>query len=317
MGSVTNQQLPVGIINDAISNTRNAAGLRKRNRRENLAALVFLLPYLILMIMFAVFPVFYAFGLSFFDTIDYVFWGFTNYREALSDYRLLPAIRNVLSFVAVWVSLMIVGVTVLSLCLDTLKERTATIIRTVYYVPGAIASSAVVVLWLFLLEPRVSPFNFLFDLAGWETRQHTFQGLGEVGVFSLMSFIAHSGGWIVVFGGALASLPGEVLEAARIDGANRYQIATWIKLPLIYRTVILMVIFSVSTGLQIFVEPHLIGLAGDEFLRPDWSVTQLAFFYAFNFGDFGIAAAISVLSLILPLVFAFTLIFATRFYRID
>jgi len=115
----------------------------------------------------------------------------------------------------------------------------------------------------------------------------------------------------------LASLPGEVLEAARIDGANRFQIAMRIKLPLIYRTVVLMTILSVSTGLQIFVEPHLIGLAGDEFVREDWSVTQLSFFYAFNFGDFGIAAAMSVLSLILPFLFAFTLIFATKFYKID
>ena len=304
-------------MNKTTADLRKAKGLKKRNRRENFASFVFLLPYLILMLMFAVFPVIYAFGLSFIDTIDYVFWGFTNYREALSDYRLLPAIANVLSFVAIWITLMVLGVTVLSLFLDTLTERTATIIRTVYYVPGAIASSVVVVLWLFLLEPRVSPFNFLFDLVGWENRQHTFQGLGDAWIFSLMGFVANSGGWIVVFGGALASLPGDVLEAARIDGANRFQIATRIKIPLISRTIVLMAILSVSTGLQIFVEPHLIGLAGDEFVRPDWSVTQLAFFYAFNFGDFGIAAAISVLSLILPLTFAFTLIYATKFYKID
>ena len=297
--------------------TKKSQGWQRSKRRENFASFVLLLPYLILMMMFAVFPVLYAFGLSFFDTIDYVFWGLTNYRAALNDYRLLPAIKNVLSFVTIWITLMVIGVTVLSLFLDTLKERTATIIRTVYYIPGAIASSAVVVLWLFLLEPQVSPFNFIFDLVGWENRQHTFQGLGDAWIFSLMSFVAHSGGWIVVFGGALASLPGEVLEAARIDGANRFQIALRIKLPLIYRTVVLMTILSVSTGLQIFVEPHLIGLAGDEFVREDWSVTQLSFFYAFNFGDFGIAAAMSVLSLILPFLFAFTLIFATKFYKID
>ena len=70
-------------------------------------------------------------------------------------------------------------------------------------------------------------------------------------------------------------------------------------------------------GLQIFVEPHLLSLAGGQFDKPDWSVTQLAFFYAFKWGDFGVAAAISTLSLILPLIIAFTLIFATRFYKID
>lgn len=292
-------------------------GATRRQRRRSIARTVFLAPYLLLMIMFGVIPIFYAFGLSFFDTVDYVFWGWTNYVYALEDYRLVPAILNVLSFVGIWVSLMIVGVPLLALLLDTLKQRSAAIIRTIFYIPGAIALPVVVILWLFLLEPRVSPFNFIYELLGWQTRQQVFAGLGDAWIFSLMGFLAHSGGWIVVLGGALSSIPKEILEASRIDGANSFQIATRIKIPMISRSIILMAILSISVGLQIFVEPHLIGLAGEDFVRPDWSVTQLAFFYAFKFGDLGVAAALSVMSLILPLIFAFTLIFATKFYKID
>ncbi|MDG2406278.1 MAG: hypothetical protein P8M25_15460, partial [Paracoccaceae bacterium] len=62
--------------------TKKSQGWQRSRRRENFASFVLLLPYLILMMMFAVFPVLYAFGLSFFDTIDYVFWGLTNYRAA-------------------------------------------------------------------------------------------------------------------------------------------------------------------------------------------------------------------------------------------
>ena len=215
---------------------------RKRRAmwRKNLVSYALLLPYLALMFMFAVFPVFYAFGLSFFDTFAMEFWGLTNYREAISDYRLVPAIWNVLSYVLVWVSMMIIGVTLLTLLLDTLSERTASIVRSIYFIPGAIASSAVVVLWLFLLDPLVSPFAFIFDAVGWENRQSTISGLGPVWIFALMGFLGNSGGWIVVLGGALSGLSRDVLEAARIDGANTWQMATKIKIPMIRKTLSLI-----------------------------------------------------------------------------
>ena len=301
----------------SINHSERQARKRTTARRRILVAYALLTPYLLLMIMFAVFPVLYAFGLSFFDTFDMVFWGLTNYKEALSDYRLVPAIWNVLQYVLVWVSMMVIGVTLLALLLDTLSLRTAAIVRSVYFIPGAIASSAAVVLWLFLLDPIVSPFGWLYELLGWENRQSTINGMGEVWIFALMGFLGNSGGWIVVLGGALSGLSREVIEAARIDGANTWEMATRIKIPMISKTITLMAIMTLAVGLQVFVEPQLLSLAGGQFDKPDWSVTQLAFYYAFRFGDFGVAAAISTLSLILPLIIAFTMIFATRFYKID
>ena len=85
---------------------------------------------------------------------------------------------------------------------------------------------------------------------------------------------------------------------------------------MISKTITLMAIMTLAVALQIFVEPQLLSLAGGQFDKPDWSVTQLAYYYAFNWGDFGVAAAISTLSLILPLIIAFTLIFTTSFYKI-
>ena len=301
----------------SINHSERQARKRTTARRKILVAYALLTPYLLLMIMFAVFPVLYAFGLSFFDTFDMVFWGLTNYKEALSDYRLVPAIWNVLQYVLVWVSMMVIGVTLLALLLDTLSLRTAAIVRSVYFIPGAIASSAAVVLWLFLLDPIVSPFGWLYELLGWENRQSTINGMGEVWIFALMGFLGNSGGWIVVLGGALSGLSREVIEAARIDGANTWEMATRIKIPMISKTITLMAIMTLAVGLQVFIEPQLLSLAGGQFDKPDWSVTQLAFYYAFRFGDFGVAAAISTLSLILPLIIAFTMIFATRFYKID
>ena len=303
-------------VTERPAKTDRAKLVRQRKRRESLSALLFLVPYGILLMMFGVIPITYAFGMSFFDTIDGVFWGLTNYYVALDDYRLGPSILNILTFVVFWVTATILAVTGLSLMLDAVGRRLSILLRTVYFLPGAITSSAVVVLWLFLLDPLVSPFQFAFDALGWETRQHTMAGIGNAGAFALMAFMAHSGGWIVVMGGALSSLSSEVIDAARVDGANLFQQAIRIKLPMIWRSLCLMGILTFSAGLQIFVEPQLMRMAGPLYARDDWSVNQLAFQYAFSFGDFGVAAALSSMLLAVSMAIALVLIFATKFYHI-
>jgi multiple sugar transport system permease protein len=276
-----------------------------------------LLPYILLLLMFGVFPIAYALGLSFFDTIEMVFWGFTNYEFVFNDFRVSTSTINVLTFVAIWVTITVIGVACLALMLDSIPRGAANALRTVYFLPGAVTSSAIVVLWLFVLDPSVSPFQPVLNILGWQTRADVISGVGLAGIFAIMSYFSASGGWLVVFGGALASLPQEVLEAARIDGANRLQLATRIKLPMIWRSLVLMAILSLAAGLQLFVEPQLMALAGPQFAQNDWSLNQLAFQYAFRMGDFGASAALSTLLVGSSIVIALVIVFATRFYKLD
>ena len=290
---------------------------RRAARMDRIFIFLMLSPYLILLGFFGLSPAIYALCLSFMDTVDWVFWGFENYSFVLQDYRIGQSIVNVLTYVAMWLGMMVVSVTFLSLALDSLPARTANFLRTSFFLPGAITSSAVVVVWLFLLDPAVSPYASLFDLVGLESRREVISALGYPAVFSLMALLAHSGGWIVVVGGALKGISSEVLEAARVDGATSLQMATQIKLPMIWRTVALMAILSFATGIQMFVEPQLMGLAGAQYSRPDWSVNQLAYQYAFGLGDFGASAAASTLLLLVAVTISLAVVFGTKFYRLD
>lgn len=301
--------------NDVPAGRDRKAG--RKARRDALTAYLLLTPYLLLLAMFGIFPIAYALGLSFFDTIDGVFWGFTNYQFVFDDFRVPTSVVNVLSFVAIWVTMTMAGVAVLSLMLDSMGRKTANVLRTVYFLPGAVTSSAIVVLWLFVLDPTVSPFQPVLHGLGWETRAEVLSTVGFAGIFAIMAFFSGSGGWIVVFGGALSSLPPEVMEAARIDGANRFQLATRIKLPMIWRSLVLMGILSFAGGLQLFVEPQLMGLAGAQFAQNDWSLNQMAFQYAFKMGDFGASAALSTLLVGSSIIIALAIVFATKFYKID
>lgn len=290
---------------------------RRKGQRDTRMSYLLLAPYLLLLAMFGVFPVAYAFGLSFFDTIEMVFWGVTNYEFVFDDFRVPASVVNVMTFVALWVSLTVIGVAALSLMLDSIGRRAANILRTVYFLPGAVTSSAIVVLWLFVLDPSVSPFQAVQHAIGWSTRADVIAGVGLAGIFAIMAYFSASGGWIVVFGGALSSLPAEVMEAARIDGANRLQLALRIKLPMIWRSLVLMGILSLAAGLQLFVEPQLMGLAGPQFAQSDWSLNQMAFQYAFRMGDFGASAALSTLLVGASIIIALVIVFATKFYKLD
>lgn len=296
---------------------QRAAAVQRGRRRDIGWSYLFLAPYLILLLLFGIIPVGYAFGLSFVDTIEGSFYGLANYEFVFSDFRINAAIWNVVSFVLLWLSVMALGIVTLALLLDGISGRLARFYRAVYFLPGAVASSALVVLWLFILDPAVSPFGEVMKLVGWENRADVMSAMSLPAIFAIMAYFTASGGWIVVLGGALSGLPQEVIEAARIDGANRFQLATRVKLPMIWRSVLLMIILSLATGLQIFVEPQLMSLAGAQYARTDWSLNQMAFQYAFRMGDFGASAALSSMLVGVSITIAMVIVLGTKFYRID
>ena len=120
-----------------------ARAAKRKGRRDTRMAYLLLLPYIVLLIMFGVFPVVYAFGLSFVDTIENAFYGLANYDFVFNDFRVPTAAINIIWFVVIWVAITMVGVATLSLMLDTVGRRTATTLRTIYFLPGAVTSSAV------------------------------------------------------------------------------------------------------------------------------------------------------------------------------
>ena len=121
-------------------------------------------------------------------------------------------------------------------------------------------------------------------------------------IFAMIAFWTGAGGWIVVMYGALNTIPHELEEAARIDGAGPITIALRLKLPLIRKWIAYMVILSFATGTQLFVEPQLVNQASLGMVPDTWSSNQLAYQLAFRYADFNGAAAIAVDLLAIGLV---------------
>ena len=90
---------------------------------------------------------------------------------------------------------------------------------------------------------------------GFSQLGQTISPFALASVFAVIAFWTGAGGWIVVMNGALNNISDEVIESARIDGANALQLALRIKLPLIKRWVVYMCILAFAAGTQLFVEP--------------------------------------------------------------
>ena len=117
--------------------------------------------------------------------------------------------------------------------------------------------------------------------------------------------------------GALNTIPQELEEAATIDGAGPITIAFRLKLPLIRKWVAYMAILSFATGTQLFVEPQLVNEASLGLVSDTWSSNQLAYQFAFRYGDFNGAAAIAVDLLLIGVVAAVLIVTRTGLFRTD
>jgi multiple sugar transport system permease protein len=271
---------------------------------------VFISPYVILTVFFGVLPALYAVVLAF-TAGDGSFAGFDNFAKVIGDFRFLPAVVHVVLYLTIWLVGLLLFVVLLSLIVHSIAIRwVSTGLRLVFYLPGALAGASSVLLWLFVLDPTASPVGGLLHALGFTSFVSVIVPANLPPIFAIIAFWTGAGGWIVIMYGALNNISGDVMEAARIDGANRAQIALRIQLPLLRKWIAYMLIMSLAAGTQLFVEPQLLSQASNAVVPNDYSLNQLAYQYAFQQNDFNGSAAISLLLLVVAL--ALSAVFVTR-----
>ncbi|MEQ0564498.1 sugar ABC transporter permease [Amycolatopsis sp. NEAU-NG30] len=288
-----------------------------QRRRAGRAGYAFVAAYLALLIAFGVVPTGYAISFAFTDAGG-GFTGFTNFLTAARDFRFAAAAGHVALYLVLWLAALVVFVVALALLLHRLGTRaTGRTLRLLYYLPGALAGAASVLVWLFMLDPAVSPAGFLLRGLGFGT-------FGEVValdhlpvLFTLIAFWTGAGGWIVVLYGALNTVSPDVLEAARIDGAGAWKTAWHIQIPLLRKWIVYMVILAFAGGTQLFVEPQLLAQASVGVAGRDYSLNQLSYDFAFQYDDVGTAAAISVELLVVSVCAAAVFVTRSRFFDAD
>jgi multiple sugar transport system permease protein len=249
--------------------------------------------YTVLLFTFGLAPTLYAAYLS--VTKEGQFVGLDNFLQVIQDFRFGPAVLHVALFVLFWLAGLVLFVVVLSLLVHGLASGgLSTGLRFVYYIPG-------VMLWLFVLDPTVSPVSWVLHAMGMQTFVQTVSPGNLPVIFAIIAFWTGAGGWIVVLYGALNNVPGEVMEAAKIDGAGRLRTALSIQLPMMRKWISYMAVMSLAAGTQLFVEPRILSQASKGVVPVDYSLNQLAYLYAFKQTDHNGSAAIAILLLVVSL----------------
>jgi multiple sugar transport system permease protein len=292
-----------------------AGGAKRKRDQGNWRGLPFVLPYLPFLLVFGILPMVYALGLAF-TTSKGKFNGLKNFTTTANDYRFGPAFEHVFLYTGVWLGALIVFVVGLALMLHSRASKATSTFRFLYYIPGALAGAASVLVWLFMLDPSVSPGSFFLNhVFGSKLFVESIAPGHLPFIFAMIAFWTGAGGWIVVLYGALNNIPHELEEAARIDGAGAWTIALRLKLPMIRKWVAYMAILSFATGTQLFVEPQLVNEASLGMVPDTWSANQLAYQLAFRYGKFNEAAAVSVDLLLIGLIAAVLIVTRTGLFR--
>lgn len=235
--------------------TRGGGGLRA-------APYLFLAPFVVLFLVFLVLPIFIALYKSFFAVQrsglgfgggEEAFVGFDNYVQAFGDSAFVESFGRVLLYGVVQVPIMLAIAIGLALLFDSAVVRGKRFFQLSVFLPYAVPSVVAALVWGFLYQPRVSPIVEGLRSLGMDPQflapGTVLWSLANVGVWSVTGV-----NMIIIFS-SLQTVPREMYEAARMDGASELRLALQIKLPQIMPAVLLTTLFSIIGTLQLFNEP--------------------------------------------------------------
>ncbi len=279
----------------------------RASRKRQLTGLAMATPAIVLILVFFVVPLVMTFWISLHNWPLLGrprFIGLANYERALTD----PGFRTALKFTLLYTLVITPVLFLLGLGLAMLvrrKVRAARVFQSIFFMPVCIGFAAGSFLWLYLGQSQIGP---LFDLL---RRVGLVEADGNIfaGVWSSLLMVIGMVTWKVVglqmllLLSGLQSIPDEVVEAARIDGAGRWQAFRHITLPLLRPTLALVLVFSVAGSLLAFDQFFIMTHGGPS----NQTITAVYSIYRNSFISFklGYGAALSVfLMLILAAVSA-------------
>ncbi len=286
--------------------------------RETRAAWGFTAPVLTIIVAVFVLPTLLAMAMAFTDYSIYAladpgnlhFTGFANFTTLFATPLFWRAIGNTLLFALIGVPMAIGASLFAALLLNDATVRWKPLWRVVLFAPFVTSVVATAVVWRFLFNTRFGLINQALGMVGlpavdWLGNPNT--SIPAILIFVTWKIFGYN---MVVFTAALAAVPQDLMEAARLDGAGRWTRFRHVTLPAIGPTLVLAGVMSVAGFLQIFAEPYVMTLGG-----PAQSTTTILYFMfdeGFKWWNLGQASAVALVLFLM--ILAVTLI-QTRIAR--
>ncbi len=244
----------------------------KLNLRENIEGYLFISPWILGMVLFALGPILASFGLAFtrwnlFTEPEYVGWA--NFQKLAHDPLFYKSVFNTIYYTVFAVPLGLVLALGLAMLVNH-RLRGVNFFRTAFFLPNVVAGIAMLLLWKWLFDPNFGLINLFLDWTGLMAVLEWI-GLGRpqwissrTGAMPGMIFMSiwGLGGSMMIFLAGLQNIPRELIEAAELDGAGPWKRFRYVTLPLLTPTIFFLMMVGVIASLQIFNQAYVMTQGG-------------------------------------------------------
>jgi multiple sugar transport system permease protein len=279
-----------------------------RQIRKNWTAYLFLTPGLIHFAIFTLFAVGFAFYISFHEwniiRPEKPFVGLENYKQLFTDPRFSRSVLNTLTFL-IGVPLTLACALAVALLLNT-KVRGQAIYRTMFYIPVVTPLVVSAIIWKWVYQGDYGLLNYYLLKLG--IIDHKIVWLADPNLalpaLIIMGIWTGTGGPMVIYLAGLQSIPEEMYDSAKVDGANAWQRLLYITIPLLRPTTFFLVVTNIIYTFQIFTEVYIMTNGGP--LNRTTTIGYYLYTTAFRRFDMGYATAMAFA--LFAMIFIFTLI---------
>ncbi len=271
---------------------------------EAILGLVFVSPYLIHFVVLQAGTIVYSLFLSFFDSdmltkMDFI--GLDNYRYLFQNE---PLFGQALKVTAIYTFVAVPVATILSMAIAVLLNqniRYQGVFRTLYYMPAVVSGVAVALVWMWVLHPDYGLSAAVFNFLGMKSPRWFWSEEWALPGLIMISLWGTGTNMLLYLAG-LQSIPTQLLEAARIDGANSARVFFSITLPLLTPTIFFNVILNIIGSFQVFVPAYVLTGGGPN--NATLTMVLLIYRKAFQNFHFGYASSIAWVLFIIILFFS-------------
>jgi len=287
--------------------SRPAKPRRSRNpsaRQMTGNAWLFLLVPGVLFVVFMALPIVMALVLSLTDYAivgDFEWLGIQNYLDIAVDPFFWIALRNTAYYTLLYVPAGLIVALGTALLLNR-RHRAVRLFRTLFYIPVVASTVATATIWFWMLNPQNGLLNVALSWFGIDGPAWLYESQWAMIAIVMMSVWAGFGANMIIFLGGLQGVPGELYEAARLDGANAWQQFRYVTLPSLTRTTFLVSTLLIIGAFQVFDQAYVLTKGGPG----NSTVTMVYYIYNKGFGalEMGYASALSFVLFLIILVFS-------------
>ncbi|GAA5503462.1 melibiose/raffinose/stachyose import permease protein MelD [Deinococcus xinjiangensis] len=280
-------------------------------------AYAFMLPFLVLLVIFHTWPVIFGTYLAFndYNIISPPKWvGLANFKELFADEQFWSGLRNSLKYILVVPVIQVVSILVALLVNRPL--RGIGFFRTAYYVPVVTSFAVVGLIWTWMYQ-QSGPVNAVLMALGLMKEDHSLLNNPATALLAVMFVTLWKGigYYMVLYLAGLQSISPELEEAAVIDGATRPQVFWNITLPSLRPTILVCSLLSTISAIKVFEEIVVMTQGGPA--GSTYSVLFYSYSRAFQDFKYGLAAASSIIVAIISILFGIINFRLTRGGKVD